>query len=196
MSLADSITWDPHKQLGALIPSSLLFVRNGRDFERMAIHSGYFNRRAENLADMTEIPPPNPGLKSPPTTRPLAALPLVTILRGLGLDGVAAELRAHLHAMRTLAQRLRDEPHVELCHTPQTGILCFRITPPNLSPSALDAVQRRIYEHIMAAGQRTISLTQFGERTVLRLVVVSSAVTVDELIQTVMIARDLGLQGE
>lgn len=192
--LADSITWDPHKQLGAPIPSSLLFVRDGRDFARMAIHSGYFNRRAENPSNEGEIQPPNPGLKSPPTTRPLAALPLVTILRGLGLDGVAAELRAHLHAIHTVAQRLRDEPHVALCHTPQTGIVCFRVTPPNLPSSALNAMQRRIYEQIMASGQRTISLTQLEECTVLRLVVVSSAVTADELMQTVMIARDVGLQ--
>ncbi|MCB9147467.1 MAG: aspartate aminotransferase family protein [Caldilineaceae bacterium] len=192
--LADSITWDPHKQLGAPIPSSLLFVRNWRDFNRMAIHSGYFNR-TQASADDVEMPAPNPGLKSPPTTRPLAALPLVTILRGLGLDGVVTELRAHLQAIHNLAQRLAHEPYIELCHRPATGILCFRVTPPNHSPSQLDAVQRQIYEYIMASGRRTISLAQLDARTVLRLVVVSAAVTLDELMETVRIARDFGVYG-
>ena len=44
----------------------------------MAVFSDYFNRR--------EGQEPNPGLKSPPSTRPLAALPLVTSIRHLGLD--------------------------------------------------------------------------------------------------------------
>ncbi|MCB0158604.1 MAG: aspartate aminotransferase family protein, partial [Caldilineaceae bacterium] len=33
---ADSITWDPHKQLGVPIPNSVLFVRRRQDFARMA----------------------------------------------------------------------------------------------------------------------------------------------------------------
>lgn len=185
---ADSITWDPHKQLGVPIPSSLLFVRNGRDFGRMAIHSGYFNRREEN-----SLQPPNPGLKSPPTTRPFAALPLVTALRGMGLKGIEAELHAHLFAIRETARRLKQMDMVELCHAPDTGILCFRITPPHQSAPALNLLQRQIYDHIMATGERTVSLTQLDERTVLRLVVVSSAVTVEELMQTVLVARDFAL---
>ncbi|MGW8226407.1 MAG: pyridoxal phosphate-dependent decarboxylase family protein, partial [Anaerolineales bacterium] len=64
---ADSIVWDPHKQLGAPIPSSVLFVKNKSEFSRMALHSSYFNRPGEVG--------PNPGLKSPPSTRPMSALP-------------------------------------------------------------------------------------------------------------------------
>ncbi len=68
---ADSISWDPHKQLGAPIPNSILFVKQRTDFARMALHSHYFNRAEDSE--------PNPGLKSPPSTRPMSALPLVTI---------------------------------------------------------------------------------------------------------------------
>ena len=41
---ADSVCWDPHKQLGIPIPNSVLFVRRREDFGRMALHSHYFNR--------------------------------------------------------------------------------------------------------------------------------------------------------
>ena len=92
-ALADSITWDPHKQLGVPIPNSVLFVKERGNFARMALHSGYFNRADEAV--------PNPGLKSPPSTRPLSALPLVTAIRGRGLDGLIDDLAraAGRHAM-------------------------------------------------------------------------------------------------
>lgn len=74
---ADSIVWDPHKQLGAPIPNSVLFVKQKNEFARMTLHSSDFNRPGDVA--------PNPGLKSPPSTRPMSALPLVTILRGQGI---------------------------------------------------------------------------------------------------------------
>ena len=74
---ADSVSWDPHKQLGVPIPSSLLFVRRREDFHRVTIYSDYFNREED-----TE---PNPGIKSIPSTRPFIALPLVTTLRHQGI---------------------------------------------------------------------------------------------------------------
>jgi len=39
IELADSIVWDPHKQFGIPIPSSLLFLKNGSNFSRVNVHS-------------------------------------------------------------------------------------------------------------------------------------------------------------
>jgi membrane associated rhomboid family serine protease len=64
----------PEARLGAPIPTSILFVTHQADFGRMSLHSHYFNRLGEVE--------PNPGLKSPPSTRPMSVLPLVAILRG------------------------------------------------------------------------------------------------------------------
>jgi L-2,4-diaminobutyrate decarboxylase len=174
---ADSITWDPHKQLGAPIPNSLLFLQNGREFGRMTLHSGYFNRAADVE--------PNPGLKSPPSTRPLAALPLVTLLRGKGLAQLITDLRTPLIAIRQLASYLQTQPDIELCHQPDTGILCFRFRPPGVSDEALDSLQRNLYERLMATGERTISTTTWNRRTVLRLVTVSPHTTLADLQATI-----------
>jgi glutamate/tyrosine decarboxylase-like PLP-dependent enzyme len=179
--LADSITWDPHKQLGAPIPNSLLFARQRADFGRMALHSAYFNRAEDHE--------PNPGLKSPPSTRPLSALPLVTILRGQGLRQVIAGLRAPLEAIRSLAEDLRNEPDFEPLHRPDTGILCFRYVGKNLSEAKLDATQRRLYQAIMASGRRSISLTKLGGRQALRLVTVSPHTSIDDLRETIVELR-------
>lgn len=174
---ADSISWDPHKQLGAPIPNSLLFVKDGGEFGRMTLHSGYFNRAGDVE--------PNPGLKSAPTTRPFAALPLVTLLRGKGLAQLIGDLRAPLMAIRQLADYLQTQPGIELCHQPDTGILCFRFTPPGLINKALDELQRYLYERLMATGERTISTTTLNGRTVLRLVTVSPHTTFADLQATI-----------
>ncbi len=174
---ADSISWDPHKQLGAPIPNSILFVKQRADFGRMALHSHYFNR-AEDVE-------PNPGLKSPPSTRPMSALPLVTILRGQGLSRVVEELRSPLVAMRSLADYLETLPDVELCHQPDTGILCFRIMPAGLSDATVDALQNQLYTQVMASGERSISITNLGGRPVLRLVIVSPTTKFTDLRETI-----------
>ncbi len=182
---ADSISWDPHKQLGAPIPNSILFMKKRADFGRMTLHSHYFNQ-AQNKNHK-----PNPGFKSPPTTRPMSALPLVTILRGQGLSQVIKELRAPLFAIRTLADYLLPLPDVELCHQPDTGILCFRMTPTGKSEADLNHLQKQLFEQIMSLGERSISITNLDGKSVLRLVIVSPHTTFDHLRETIEVLRKM-----
>ncbi|MCP4359873.1 MAG: aspartate aminotransferase family protein [Chloroflexi bacterium] len=178
---ADSISWDPHKQLGAPIPNSILFVKQRADFARMALHSHYFNRAEDSE--------PNPGLKSPPSTRPMSALPLVTILRGQGLSQVVERLRKPLVAIHTLADYIHTLPDVELCHQPDTGILCFRMIPIGKSEAELDKLQNQLFTRIMSTGERSISITNLGGKSVLRLVIVSPHTMFADLRETVDLLR-------
>jgi L-2,4-diaminobutyrate decarboxylase len=180
---ADSISWDPHKQLGAPIPNSILFVKQRANFARMALHSHYFNRAEDSE--------PNPGLKSPPSTRPMSALPLATILRGKGLCRAIEELRAPLVAMRALAEHISSLPDVELCHQPDTGILCFRFTPAGKSEAELDSLQNLLFARIMATGERSISITNLGGKSVLRLVIVTPHTTFVHLRETIEQLRQM-----
>ncbi len=179
---ADSIVWDPHKQLGAPIPNSVLFIKDKADFTRMALHSSYFNRPGEEA--------PNPGLKSPPSTRPMSALPLVTILRGQGLGKVIEGLKSPLVAIHALADTLNTQADVEVLHLPDTGILCFRMRPQGTPNQDLDALQLHLYQRIMSAGERTISVTNLDGTTALRLVVVSPHTTYDDLWETIQVLRN------
>ena len=149
----------------------------------MSLYSGYFNRR--------EDVEPNPGLKSPPTTRPMSALPLVTALRGKGLSIVREELRQHVGAIRELATYLADQPDVRLCHQPDTGLVCFQMVPAGLPPEERSALQRRLYEQVMASGKRSISLTTLNGETVLRLLSVSHHVKYEDLLETIQFVRQL-----
>lgn len=179
---ADSISWDPHKQMGIPIPNSLLFLQRGADFGRMTLHSGYFNR-AEDVE-------PNPGFKSPPTTRPFSALPLVTSMRMLGLAKLRQQLESPLVAIRELAAYLDAQPDTVLWHQPDTGILCFRVTPTAVSPTHHAALQRWLYDETMRSGQRSVSVTTLDGELVLRLVVVVPT-HVDHLIETVSSLQQL-----
>jgi L-2,4-diaminobutyrate decarboxylase len=180
---AESITWDPHKQLGAPIPNSVLFVKQRTDFGRMALHSHYFNR-----PDDAE---PNPGLKSPPSTRPMSVLSLATILRGQGLRQVVEGLRKPLTAVRALADYVNTIPGAELCHHPDTGVLCFRITSPDIPESSADTLQRYLYKNVMSSGLRSISITNLGGRTVLRLVLVTPHTSLAHLKETIDTLRKM-----
>lgn len=180
---ADSVSWDPHKQMAIPIPSSILFVRRWEDFQRMALHSDYIHRQ-EDVG-------PQPGLKSPPSTRPLSALPLVASLRHQGLGGVRRRLRAPLVAIRTAAEALRGEPDIEPIHRPDTGVLCFRVLREGLTEERLDQLQEWVYNRALAEGRRSISMTRLDGRPVLRLVAISPAVTAEALLQTVLYVREL-----
>ena len=183
---ADSVCWDPHKQMGVPIPNSLLFVRRREDFNRMALYSTYFNRE--------EDAEPNPGLKSPPSTRPFSALPLVTSLRHQGMTRVIERLRAPLSAIRITAEALESCDDIDVLHNPDTGILCFRMCPKGVPESQLNHLQHFIYKNITAEGKRSISLTQLDGKTALRLVAISPSVTGKALMDTISNVRVLASQ--
>ncbi|KPK87106.1 hypothetical protein AMJ80_12450 [bacterium SM23_31] len=180
---ADSVSWDPHKQFGVPIPSSLLFVRRREDFNRMAVYGDYFNRK-----DDIE---PNPGLKSSPSTRPLTALSLVTSIRYQGMAKVIERLRAPLTAVKTAADYLNTQADVEVCHQPDTGLLCIRIIPEEFPEEQLGQLQIYIYNRIKKERKRSISVTKLDDKTVLRLVAISPSVTSEALMETVSNARKM-----
>jgi L-2,4-diaminobutyrate decarboxylase len=151
---ADSVSWDPHKQFGVPIPSSILFMKRHEDFQRMAIYSEYFNRKGD--------PRPNPGLRSPPSTRPFSALPLVTSIRYQGLKRVIQRLKAPIQAVKELSEKLDDEPEIEVMHQPDTGILCFQVVPEGYPEIELNKLQEFVHETMNKEGKHSLSITKLA----------------------------------
>lgn len=178
---AHTVSWDPHKQMGVPIPNSILFARDRELFRPMALFSHYWNR--------PDTEGPNPGVKSVPTTRPMAALPLVTSILHQGLGGVVEGLRKPLEAIRALHEALLDQPDAESLHEPDTGILCFRMIPPGVPRQELDRLQELIYGAILREGRRLVSVTRLGGKAGLRAVAISPGVTAEALLETVAEAR-------
>jgi L-2,4-diaminobutyrate decarboxylase len=174
---ADSITWDPHKQFGVPIPNSLLFVKWAENLYRNAIFSDYFNR--------ADDPEPNPGLKSPPTTRPLSALPVVTTIKFLGLKKIICRLEHHIKVIQETAKIIANDNEIELILTPELGILCMRLKPMGFPSDQLDQLQQYIFDEIKAEGTRAVSLTKLDNQKVLRIVVLNQNVTTESILQSI-----------
>ncbi|MFW9904522.1 MAG: pyridoxal phosphate-dependent decarboxylase family protein [Candidatus Thorarchaeota archaeon] len=183
LELADSITWDAHKQFGVPIPNSILFVRRKEDFKRMAMYGDYWNRERD--------PEPNPGLKSPPSTRPFSALPIITTIRYLGLNEIVKRLSTPLVTVETVFTKLQTSSDIELCHKPDLGILCLRVTPEDFPKKELDQLQQYIYDRTKAEGKRSISLTRIGKKTALRLVIINENITPTDVMRTIKYIRAL-----
>jgi L-2,4-diaminobutyrate decarboxylase len=142
----------------------------------MAVHSVYFNRQGTDR--------PRPGLKSPPSTRPLSALPLVASLLHQGIEGLRTRLRAPLQAIAALAELMGRDPEVELLHAPQTGILCFRLRPRAVPETDLPALQEHVFEQLAASRDLRISLARVQGKLWLRLVAPSPVTTLAALTAT------------
>ena len=180
---AETVTWDPHKQMGVPIPNSVLFARSRELFRPMALFTHYWNR--------SDAEGPDPGLKSVPSTRPLAALPLVASIRHQGLRALRERLRQPLEAIRGFYDRLVQHPDVELLHAPDTGVLCFRVLQKSMSPSELNRLQEHVFRTIQRRGKRMISVTRLGDKSALRAVAVTPEVTTDALLATLIEAQQI-----
>ena len=179
---SDSIVWDPHKQFGVPIPSSLLFLKDGENFKRVNVHSDYFNRKEEEM--------PNPGLKSPPSTRPFSALPLVTSIKSQGLRALRKRLRASINAVNDLAEALVEDAEIEIMNKPDTGVICFRVRPMGIGETDLCKLQEYVYNEASLEGARAISTASIEGKKVLRLVSVSPEVTVRALKSTILSIKE------
>jgi L-2,4-diaminobutyrate decarboxylase len=180
---AHTVAWDPHKQMGVPIPTSILFAQTRDLFRPLALFSHYWNR--------ADSEGPNPGLKSIPSTRPMVALPLVASIRHQGLRKLRDRLRSPLEAIRGFYDRLLHAPDVELLHVPDTGILCFRVLQRSMSPEEVNRLQEQIYRTLQRRGKRMISVTRLGEKVALRAVAVTPAVTTDALLATLLEAQQI-----
>ena len=179
---------DQYKQFGVPIPSSLLFLKDGNNFRRMAIYSDYFNREDEQE--------PNPGLKSPPSTRPLSALPVVTAIRHQGLTGLKKRLRKPLETVSACVKYIRTQQDLELMLTPDLGIFCVRLVPPGLPEAKLNALQKYLYERVIIERERSVSMTHVNGKAALRFLILTPEQQVNEIINTFDYLRQLALQFE
>ena len=186
MERVDSITWDPHKQMGAPIPNSLLFIKNAEDFRRMAVFSDYFNRPDE--------PKPNPGLKSPPSTRPLSALPLVASIRHQGLDQLMQRLRAPLDTVNQAVEYINSKSDLELMLPPDLGIFCVRLVPEGFAGEQIDELQKYLHDKLLEDARRMVSFTRIKDKAALRFLILTPENSFAEVVRTLDYLRELATE--
>ena len=110
----------------------------------------------------------NIGRRSFECTKLSMSVKIAALWRAHG-DALFAE---HLHAVhalaRNFAERLRARPPFEVAVEPESNIVCFRLRPPGLGDSEVDALNAAARARIVGSGRFYIVQTVLRGRTWLR----------------------------
>jgi aromatic-L-amino-acid decarboxylase len=101
--------------------------------------------------------------------RRFRALKAWMTLRSFGRSGLAARLREHCRLANALAQRVREEPAMELAAPPSMSIVCFRAVPASASPEVVDALNASIVEAVNGSGEAYLTHTRLRGRVAMRI---------------------------
>ncbi len=107
------------------------------------------------------------------------------------MNKVIKRLEHHVKVIEELSKLISKEEDIELIHTPELGILCFRMKPSEISSNHLDELQQYVFDEIKAEGKRSVSLTKLDNNKVLRLVVLNPNVTTASIFESIMRFRDI-----
>jgi glutamate/tyrosine decarboxylase-like PLP-dependent enzyme len=177
LSVADSLTIDPHKWLAAPIGCGAVFVRDG----------GLLGR-AFTLESAAYIEGSQPGYAEagPLTSQfdafgylfhhfgveqsaPSRGVQVWAILKELGVEGVRARICRHNSYAHHLAERVQASPVLELLAPVTLSICCFRYVPSALrgrrdteATETINHLNRAVLKQIRARGRCVPSATTIG----------------------------------
>ena len=182
---ADSLSMDPHKWLYAPLDAGCVLLRNAAALERA------FDLDSEYIAVSQTDPVEryaffNHGAE---LSRRFRALKVWMILKARGADRLAAEISHNIALRRRLDERLAGHPDLETMGS-ELSISCFRYRPAGWRDGeALNELNRRILETLVAEGSFYMSPTTLDDRYALRVCIVNFRTTerdVDLLIDGVL----------
>jgi aromatic-L-amino-acid decarboxylase len=187
ISLADSVTLDPHKWFAQTFEAGCLLVRRGELLRRT------FAIRPEYLQDVEpdedEVNFCDCGIA---LTRRFRALKIWLSVQVLGLGWFRALVTRCRALARYAEGLLRDSGEFELLAPQSLSIVCFRHRPRGLGPEALDrhnlasAVARR------APRRAVLSTPRLGGRVALRFCFVNWRTSAEDVEEVVRLLREAG----
>jgi glutamate/tyrosine decarboxylase-like PLP-dependent enzyme len=183
LSLADSVTLDPHKWLYQPYESGCLLMREGRLLRR-AFHMLPDYLRDAHVADgQEEVNFSDLGLQ---LTRASRSLKLWLSLKYFGVDAFRAAIDRSLDVARHAEIRIQTSRELELVSRAVLGVVCFRRRPEGVDDEReLEELNAGLVRGLADSGRGMISSTRLDGRFVLRLCVLnhtSSMADVDEVL--------------
>ena len=174
ISLADSISLDPHKWLYQPTGCGCLLYRDSADAHRAFAHSGDYARSLttdpiEGFAFFEE---------SIELSRPFRALGLWLSLRYFGLHAFQQSIRDDLRLAQILAAAIDAEPRLDRLAPVALSAVCFRYIAPS---GDLDALNRRILDRVIRRGRAYISNATIHGKFALRACMVNHRTTEEDV---------------
>ena len=158
---ADSVTVDGHKWLNVPYDSGYAFVR---DYGLMA---RAFRYSADYLPDENNSRP-TPGAIGPESSRRARSFAVWATLKAYGREGQRRLVEHCLDIADHFANVVRDADDLELMNNPELNIVSFRYNPGGMSDEALDALNDRLGEAVLADGRFLVGTSRMGARTIFR----------------------------
>ena len=190
MSLADSISLDPHKWLYQSLDCGCLLYRDPKAGERAFSHSGDYARSLsadpiEGFAFFEE---------SLELSRRFRALKLWLSLRYHGFAAFRESIAKDLRLARRLTERIKDEPRLKLVAAGELSAVCFRYTgTQSLSEEELNRLNAQLLNALIKRGKVYLSNASVRGKFCLRACIVNhrtSDADIDAVLYEVLAAVD------
>ena len=162
MERADSLALDPHKWLGVPVDSGCALVQHPDDLRDA------FSLIPPYLRQNTGGPVGTFAESGFEQTRPFRALKTWATIAARGRSGIAEQVARATALARDLAERVEQEPDLELAAEPETSIVAFRARPAGYPESGLDDLNRALPEAVQRRGNAFVTGTVFDGRETLR----------------------------
>jgi aromatic-L-amino-acid decarboxylase len=180
IELADSLAIDPHKWLFQPFEMGCLLVR---DKSRL---KDAFQIMPEYLKDVElgeeEVNFGNYGIQ---LSRKFRALKLWLSLKTFGLEEFKEAVSKGISLAKVAEQETSRYKDIELVTGAQIGIINFRFRPEDFSEQALNELNKKIIERIVADGFAMISSTSLKGKTVVRLCIINPRTSEEDIRQTI-----------
>ena len=170
LELADSVGFDLHKWGYLPFECACVLVRDTQT------HRAAFATQASYLAETTRgvmaggLPFAERGLE---LTRGFKALNVWLSLKADGVDKLVRLIEQNVAQARYLAQRITEDPDLELLAGTPLNSVCFRYAAAGIPEERLDALNRELLIRLQEAGIAVPSSTELGGRFALRVAIVN-----------------------
>ena len=179
---ADSVVWDAHKMLRAPTLCAAVLVRDGRDLDRA------FQQEASYLFHEKDQPGFDFIHRTLECTKAGLGLRLFLVLAAEGEAAIARYVERQVELAVAAADLLRRERGFEVAVTPESNIVCFRVT---VGDEDVDALQLGLRRKLLERGRHYVSTTELRGRRWLRLAIMNPATDLDDIERLVAEIREL-----
>jgi aromatic-L-amino-acid decarboxylase len=186
LNLADSLSLDPHKWLYQPLDCGCLVYRDAAAARKAFSHTGDYARPlasdpVETFAFFEE---------SAELSRRFRALKLWLSLRYHGLARFREAIRSNLAQARHLAERIAQEPRLELLAAGELSAVCFRCLEKKRGAAATDEEELNrfnaaVLRRVLARGRVYLSNANLAARFALRACIVNHRTTEPDIVAVV-----------
>jgi aromatic-L-amino-acid/L-tryptophan decarboxylase len=187
IELADSLSLDPHKWLFQSFETGCVLVRDRAQLLRTFQVMPEYLRDTEGHSN--EVNFGNYGVQ---LTRSFRAFKLWLSLRTFGLAAFREAIARGIEIAEVAQRELQQARGWEIVTPAQLAVVTFRFNPGGLDEPAVDALQGRMVEAMLANGYAFATSTVLAGRPVLRFCTINPRTTDDEIRETVRRLTEMG----